>query len=81
MILLIPFTDPVSVTLLVIAVTLLILIPIAAMIYGLVKLIFNIKTRNRGIGQLAPLPSGLFALFSIIGIVAFESSHYSDFGT
>jgi len=77
--LLIPFTDPVSVTLLTIAVTLLVIIPIAAMIYGLIKLIFNLKTRNRGLG-VGALVLWLVCLFSIIGIVAFESSNYSDFG-
>ena len=76
---LLPFTDPVSVTLLTIAVTLLILIPIGAMIYALVSLIFNIKTRNRGLG-VGALVLWLVCLFSIIGIVAFESSNYSDFG-
>ncbi|MCP4310985.1 MAG: PspC domain-containing protein [Bacteroidetes bacterium] len=74
-----PFTDPVSVTLLTIAVTLLIMIPIGAMIYALIRLIFNIKTRNRGIG-VGALVLWMVCLFSIIGIVAFESSNYSDFG-
>ncbi|MEN8156387.1 MAG: PspC domain-containing protein [Bacteroidota bacterium] len=77
--LLIPFTDPLSVTLLTIAVTLLILIPVAAMIYGLVKIIFNLKSGNRGLGAGA-LVLWLVALFTIIGIVAFESNNYSDFG-
>ena len=76
---LIPFTDPVSVTLLIVAVTLLLLIPIGAMIYALVKLIFNIKTRNRGLG-IGALVLWLVCLFSIIGIMAFESSNYSDLG-
>ncbi len=77
--LLMPFTDPVSVTLLVIAITLLIFIPVAAMIYGLVKLIFNIKTRNRGL-SIGAITLWIVSLMCIIGIVAFESSHYSDFG-
>ncbi len=77
--LLLPFTDPVSVTLLVIAVTLLILIPIAAMIYGLIKLIFNLKTNNRGLG-VGAMTLWIVSLLLIIGIVAFESSNYSDSG-
>ena len=77
--LLIPFTDPVSVTLLVIAITLLLLIPVSAMIYGLVKLIFNLKTRNRGL-LVGAITLWIVSLFFIIGIVAFESSHYSDLG-
>jgi phage shock protein PspC (stress-responsive transcriptional regulator) len=76
---LMPFTDPVSVTLLVISITLLLLIPVAAMIYGLVKLIFNIKTRNRGLA-IGALTLWIISLICIIGIVAFESSHYSSFG-
>ena len=77
--LLMPFTDPVSVTLLVIAVTLLVLIPIAAMIYGLIKLIFNLKSSNRGLG-VGAMTLWIVSLLLIIGIVAFESSHYSDSG-
>jgi phage shock protein PspC (stress-responsive transcriptional regulator) len=76
---LLPFTDPVSVTLLVISITLLLLIPISAMLYGLIKLIFNIKTRNRGLA-VGALTLWIVSLVCIIGIVAFESSHYSDFG-
>jgi len=76
---LIPFTDPVSVTLLVISITLLLLIPVAAMLYGLVKLIFNIKTRNRGLA-VGALTLWIVSLLCIIGIAAFESSHYSDAG-
>ena len=76
---LIPFTDPVSLTLLTIAVALLILIPIGAMIYALIRLIFNIKTPNRGLG-VGALVLWLVCLFSIVGIVAFESSNYSDVG-
>ncbi len=77
---LLPFTDPVSVTLLVIAVTLLILIPIAAMIYGIVKLIFNIKTSNRGL-SVGAITLWVVSLLLIIGIMAFESGNYSDFGS
>ncbi len=76
---LMPFTDPVSVTLLVISITLLLLIPVSAMLYGLVKLIFNIKTKNRGLA-VGALTLWIVSLLCIIGIVAFESSHYSDFG-
>ena len=76
---LMPFTDPVSVTLLVISITLLLLIPVSAMLYGLVKLIFNIKTKNRGL-TVGALTLWIVSLLCIIGIIAFESSHYSDFG-
>jgi phage shock protein PspC (stress-responsive transcriptional regulator) len=76
---LLPFTDPVSVTLLVIAITLLLLIPVAAMLYGLVKLIFNIKTKNRGL-TIGAVTLWFVSLCCIIGIMAFESNNYSDFG-
>ncbi len=76
---LIPFTDPVSVTLLVISTTLLILIPIAAMLYGLVKLIFNLKTQNKGLA-IGAVTLWIVSLLCIIGIAAFESNNYSDFG-
>jgi phage shock protein PspC (stress-responsive transcriptional regulator) len=76
---LMPFTDPVSVTLLVIAITLLLLIPVAAMLYALVKLIFNIKTRNRGLA-IGAVTLWIVSLFCIVGIFAFESNNYSDTG-
>jgi phage shock protein PspC (stress-responsive transcriptional regulator) len=76
---LIPFTDPVSVTLLVISTTLLIFIPVAAMLYGLVKLIFNLKTQNKGLA-IGALTLWIVSLLCIIGIAAFESNNYSDFG-
>ncbi len=77
--LLLPFTDPVSVTLLIIAITFLLLIPIAAMVYGLIKLIFNLKTQNRGLG-VGAVTLWIVSLLLIIGIFAFESRDYSDFG-
>jgi len=73
-----PFTDPVSVTLLVIAISLLILIPIAAMLYGLIRVIFNVKGNSRGL-MVGGLTLWLVSLFTILGILAFESSNFSDF--
>ena len=74
-----PFAGPVSVTLLVIALSLLVLIPIGAMLYVLVRLIFNIRSKNTGLG-IAALVVWLVCLFGIITIVAIESSHYADYG-
>jgi phage shock protein PspC (stress-responsive transcriptional regulator) len=74
-----PFSDPVSITLLVISLTLLFLIPIVAMVYGLIKLIFSIKTRNRGLTIGATTLWGV-ALLMTIGIIAFESNNYSKSG-
>ncbi|MEZ5071141.1 MAG: PspC domain-containing protein [Bacteroidales bacterium] len=76
---LIPFTDPVSVTLLVIAITLLVLIPVGAMIYGLVKVIFNLKTHHKGLTAGA-VTLWIVSLLTIIGILAFESGNFSDSG-
>jgi hypothetical protein len=73
-----PFTDPVSVTLLVIAISLLILIPIAALLYGFIRVIFNVKGGSRGL-LVGGLTLWLVSLFTILGILAFESSNFSDF--
>ncbi len=74
-----PFTDPTSVTLLVISVSLLLLIPIFAMLYGIIKVLFSIKTRNRGL-TVGAVTLWFVALVMVIGILAFETSNYSDAG-
>ncbi len=74
-----PFTDPTSITLLVISLTLLFLIPIVAMIYGLIKLIFAINTKNRGLAIGASL-LWLVALLMTIGILAMETGNFSSSG-
>ena len=71
-----PFTDPMSASLLVIALTLLFLIPIIAIIYGLIKLIFQVRSRNRGLG-IGAITLWIVSLLLIIGVFAFESSNYS----
>ncbi|MDT8432255.1 MAG: PspC domain-containing protein [Bacteroidales bacterium] len=78
--LLVPFSDPVSITLLMIALTLLFLIPVIAMIYGLVKLIFGIRTRNRGL-MIGSTMLWFVALIMTVGILAIETGNYSDNGT
>ncbi len=77
--LLTPFSDPVSITMLMIALTLLFLIPVIAMIYGLVKLIFGIKSRNRGLAVGSTL-LWFVALIMTVGILAIETGNYSDNG-
>lgn len=77
--LLAPFSDPVSITLLMIALTLLFLIPVIAMIYGLIKLIFGIKTRNRGL-VIGSTLLWFVALIMTVGILAIETGDYSDNG-
>ena len=74
-----PFASPGMLSLLVIAVSLLVLIPIGAMLYALVRLIFNIKSKSTGLG-IAALVIWLVCLFGIITIVAIESSNYADHG-
>jgi hypothetical protein len=77
--LLTPFSDPLSITLLVVSLTLLFLIPVIAMIYGLIKLIFAIRTKNRGLTLGATL-LWVVSLFMTIGILAMETSNYSNSG-
>ncbi|MBN1133286.1 MAG: PspC domain-containing protein [Bacteroidales bacterium] len=72
-----PFADPVSVTLLVISISLLFLIPIIAMIYGLVKLVFQVKSNNRGLG-IGAITLWVVSLLMVIGIFAFEINDYSS---
>ncbi|MEX0987154.1 MAG: PspC domain-containing protein [Bacteroidales bacterium] len=74
-----PFTDPVSITLLIIALTLLFLIPVAAMIYGMIRLIFSIRTKNRGL-TLGATMLWIVALLMTIGILAIETGNYSHTG-
>ncbi|MEX0981891.1 MAG: PspC domain-containing protein [Bacteroidales bacterium] len=77
--LLTPFSDPLSITLLIISLTLLFLIPVIAMIYGLIKLIFAIRTKNRGLAIGASL-LWVVSLFMTIGILAIETGNYSSTG-
>jgi phage shock protein PspC (stress-responsive transcriptional regulator) len=74
-----PFTDPVSVALLVISITLLFLIPVIAMVYGLIKLIFSIKGRNRGLA-IGSTTLWFVSLLVVISIFAFESNNFSRGG-
>lgn len=77
--LLAPFSDPVSITLLIISLTLLFLIPVIAMIYGLIRLIFGIRSKNRGLTIGATL-LWIVALLMTISIMAFETNNYSKNG-
>jgi phage shock protein PspC (stress-responsive transcriptional regulator) len=74
-----PFTDPTSITLLVVSLTLLFLIPVIAMIYVLIKLIFSIKSKNRGLTIGASL-LWIVALLMTIGILAMETGNFSSNG-
>lgn len=74
-----PFSDPTSLTLLIIALSLLILIPLIAMIYGLIKLIFQVKSTNRSLA-VGATTLWIISLITLIGILAFESTGYSKSG-
>jgi len=73
-----PFTDPVSVSLLVISICLLFLIPIVALIYGLIKLVFQVKSSNWGLG-IGAITLWVVSLVMVIGIFAFELNNYSSY--
>ncbi len=75
-----PFSDPVSITLLVISLTLLFLIPVVAMVYGLIKLIFSIKTKNKGLA-IGATTLWVVALLTTIGVIGIESNNYSKNGS
>ena len=75
-----PFSDPTSITLLIIGLSLLFLIPLIAMVYGLIRLIFNIKGQTRGLGAGA-ITLWFIALVMSVGIIAFESSNFSKSGS
>lgn len=76
---LIPFTNPVSLILVILALSLLILIPLSAMLYGLIRLIFNLERANKGLG-IGAIILWIISLLAIIGIGAVEGSHFSDVG-
>ncbi|MCF8227276.1 MAG: PspC domain-containing protein [Bacteroidales bacterium] len=74
-----PFTDPVNITLLILSLTVLFLIPVIAMIYGLVSLIFSIKSHNRGL-TIGAVMLWIVALLMTLGILAMETGNFSDSG-
>lgn len=77
--LILTFSDPASITLMFIATMLLVLIPIVAMIYGIIRVIFNIKTRNKVFGIIL-LSLWVLSLLGIIAIAVMESRIYSKSG-
>lgn len=72
-----PFINPVNVSVIAIAGTLLVLIPILAILYGLFKAIFKFKTKDRGLG-LSALALWVMALFTTITMVIVEAKGFSD---
>jgi phage shock protein PspC (stress-responsive transcriptional regulator) len=75
-----PFLNPVNLSVIAIAGTLLVLIPILAILYGLFKAIFKFKTRDRGLGMSA-LALWVLALITTITLVVVEAKGFSKSDT
>jgi phage shock protein PspC (stress-responsive transcriptional regulator) len=71
-----PFFNPTNLSVLIVAISLLILIPVIALIYGMLKLIFKFKAKDRSLG-LASLAIWIIALVTTLTIVFHEGKKYS----
>jgi len=72
-----PFFNPTNITLLVLAITVLILIPVIAVIYGLSKLLFRFKARDKNLGM-AAFALWILALISSFVLIYSESSNFRN---
>jgi phage shock protein PspC (stress-responsive transcriptional regulator) len=72
-----PFLNPVNVSVIAIAGTLLVLIPILAILYGLFKAIFKFKTKDRGLG-LGAFGLWILALITTVTLVVVEARGFAD---
>ncbi len=70
------FVDPVNFNLMTICIIILVLVPLLALIYGGIKLIFNIKARNRILGATA-LTAWILALILLITLVFIEGENFA----
>ncbi len=73
------FTDPKYVPFVMIALVLAVVIPLIALIYGGIKLIFRFKVKDKAVGVFA-LVLWLIAIGGLITIGTFESVHYTNSG-
>ncbi len=73
---LLPFFNPVSTSIAAISATLIILIPILAIIYGLLKILFRFKAKDRALGTSA-LALWILALISLITLTITEGKNYT----
>jgi len=73
----VPFLNPVNVGVIAISSTLLVIIPILAILYGLFKALFKFKARDRGLG-LSALALWVLALITTISMVFVEARGFSD---
>ncbi len=70
------FIDPVNFNLMTICIVILVLVPLLALIYGGIKLIFNIQARNRILSATA-LTAWILALILLITLVFIEGENYA----
>ncbi len=70
------FIDPVNFNLMTISLAIIILVPLIALIYGGIKLVFNIRTRNRFLGAIA-LTAWILALICLITLAFLEGENYA----
>jgi len=70
------FVDPANFSLMTICIIILVLVPVLALIYGGIKLIFNIKARNR-ILEATALTAWILALILLITLVFIEGKNYA----
>jgi phage shock protein PspC (stress-responsive transcriptional regulator) len=70
------FVDPVNFNLMTICIIILVLVPLMVLIYGGIKLIFNIKAKNRFLGATA-LTAWILALILFITLVFIEGENYA----
>jgi phage shock protein PspC (stress-responsive transcriptional regulator) len=73
------FGDPTNLTLLTIALFFTIIIPLVALIYGGIKMMFRFKANDRVIG-LTALVLWVLSLVFLVSMAAFEGWHFSDHG-
>lgn len=74
-----PFTNPASVTIATIAVSLLLLIPIVAVVWLIARLIFNVRTRSKALG-LGLIALWVISLGTVITVAALEGNQFTDYG-
>jgi phage shock protein PspC (stress-responsive transcriptional regulator) len=70
------FVDPVNFNLMTICIIILVLVPLLVLIYGGIKLIFNIKAKNRILGATA-LTAWILALILFITLAFIEGENYA----
>jgi phage shock protein PspC (stress-responsive transcriptional regulator) len=70
------FIDPVHFNLMTLCLAILILVPLIALIYGGIKLVFNIRTRNRFLRAIG-LTAWILALICLVTLTFFEGENYA----